>query len=387
MTTPSSLSAVTAQLGGQRLADARTASGSGRRVNSLRQPLEERGRRARGSRERLAVHRVVEHAELAAEVLDHALQAEADAEDREPALEQRVERAATRRSRSACPGPGESTTRSGSQRVELARREAARAASSPRRRSGAGSWPACGRTSPGGRRAARAGRAPGARRRRRAPPRRPRGRRRSASRNADALSSRLALLRVGIGVVEQRRARAHLGHAVLDADRAQGEARCSGCRRSRASPTAPPYQRARRALVVLDELHRPRLRRAGDGDRPGVARGTRRARRSPGAARPSTWSTVWISREYISIWRRPITRTLPGHADARLVVAVDVGAHRQLGLVLGRVEQRQDLRGVVDARRGRARSCPRSGRSRRGRRRRARTSRARRRPGTRRRRG
>ena len=33
---------------------------------------------------------------------------------------------------------------------------------------------------------------------------------------------------------------------------------------------------------------------------------------NPGRSRPSTWSTVWISRLYISICRRPITRTLPG---------------------------------------------------------------------------
>ena len=32
----------------------------------------------------------------------------------------------------------------------------------------------------------------------------------------------------------------------------------------------------------------------------------------PGRSRPSMWSTVWISRLYISICRRPITRTLPG---------------------------------------------------------------------------
>ena len=32
----------------------------------------------------------------------------------------------------------------------------------------------------------------------------------------------------------------------------------------------------------------------------------------PGRSRPSTWSTVWITRLYISIWRRPMTRTLPG---------------------------------------------------------------------------
>ena len=31
-----------------------------------------------------------------------------------------------------------------------------------------------------------------------------------------------------------------------------------------------------------------------------------------GRSRPSMWSTVWISREYISIWRRPMTWTEPG---------------------------------------------------------------------------
>ncbi len=33
---------------------------------------------------------------------------------------------------------------------------------------------------------------------------------------------------------------------------------------------------------------------------------------NPGRRRPSTWSTVWIRRAYISICRRPMTRTLPG---------------------------------------------------------------------------
>jgi hypothetical protein len=32
----------------------------------------------------------------------------------------------------------------------------------------------------------------------------------------------------------------------------------------------------------------------------------------PGRSRPSMWSTVWMRRLYISICRRPITRTLPG---------------------------------------------------------------------------
>src|SRR6184192_2871120 len=67
---------------------------------------------------------------------------------------------------------------------------------------------------------------------------------------------------------------------------------------------------------------------------------------SPGRSRPSMWSTVWIRRLYISICRRPITRTLR-HADPRLVVAVHVGAHGQLRLILDRVEQGTDVGGVL----------------------------------------
>ena len=33
---------------------------------------------------------------------------------------------------------------------------------------------------------------------------------------------------------------------------------------------------------------------------------------NPGRSRPSMWSTVWMRRLYISIWRRPITLTEPG---------------------------------------------------------------------------
>ncbi len=33
---------------------------------------------------------------------------------------------------------------------------------------------------------------------------------------------------------------------------------------------------------------------------------------NPGRSLPSTWSTVWMTRLYISIWRRPMTWTLPG---------------------------------------------------------------------------
>ena len=53
-----------------------------------------------------------------------------------------------------------------------------------------------------------------------------------------------------------------------------------------------------------------------------------------------------------------MTLTLPATADPRLVVAVDIGAHRQLALVLCRVEQLADALGVLDRRRGRGAIVP-----------------------------
>ena len=67
-----------------------------------------------------------------------------------------------------------------------------------------------------------------------------------------------------------------------------------------------------------------------------------------GRSSPSTWSTVWISREYSSIWRRPMTSHAARRRHPRLVVAVDIGAHRQFALVLGRVQEFADALGVLD---------------------------------------
>ena len=46
----------------------------------------------------------------------------------------------------------------------------------------------------------------------------------------------------------------------------------------------------------------------------------------PSRSRPSIWSTVWISREYISIWRRPMTRTEPG-SQTRLLSLRSTSEH------------------------------------------------------------
>ena len=46
----------------------------------------------------------------------------------------------------------------------------------------------------------------------------------------------------------------------------------------------------------------------------------------PSRSRPSMWSTVWIRREYISICRRPMTRTEPG-SQTRLLSLRSTSEH------------------------------------------------------------
>ena len=110
MMTPSSVSAVTSRHAGQASRGRRTASDSGRPGTLSGRPsktpyavmLDER---------RLAVHRVVEHAQLAAERLDDALQAEADAEHRDAAAARRAGPGRARRNRRG--GPGRARSESG----------------------------------------------------------------------------------------------------------------------------------------------------------------------------------------------------------------------------------------------------------------------------------
>ncbi len=156
----------------------------------------------------------------------------------------------------------------------------------------------------------------------------------------------LALLLVGVGVIEEGRAHAHLGDAVLHADGAQGEARVEvAVEADEAHGAAVPG--ARRALVVLDELHRPRLGGAGDGDRPGV--GEERVEGIEARAEAALHVIDGMDQPRVHLdLPAADDPDAPGDGDARLVVAVDVGAHRQLGGVLGRGEQGQDLGGVAD---------------------------------------
>ena len=76
-------------------------------------------------------------------------------------------------------------------------------------------------------------------------------------------------------------------------------------------PTAPPYQRRRESSLssmncMAQAFGAPVTVTAHMWVRKASSAS------NPGSSRPSMWSTVWISRLYISICRRPITRTLPG---------------------------------------------------------------------------
>ena len=156
----------------------------------------------------------------------------------------------------------------------------------------------------------------------------------------------LGLFRVGLGIEEQGGARAHLGDPVLHADRPQGEAGVEvAVEAEHAHGAAVP--RARRALVILDELHGPRLGRARHRDRPRMGEeGVEGVELGP---EPALHVIHGVDEPGVHL---DLTATdhahAAGHADARLVVAVDVGAHRQLGLVLGRGEQGDDLGRVAD---------------------------------------
>ena len=152
------------------------------------------------------------------------------------------------------------------------------------------------------------------------------------------LEARLLLLDLRIGVVEQRRADPDLGDAVLDADRAQGQAGVQVAVEAD-EPDGAAVPGARRALVVLDELHRPRLGRSGDGHRPRVREERVEGVEAGPQAALDVIDGVNQARVHLDL-APPDHLHAPGHADARLVVAVHVRAHRQLGLVLGRVEQR-----------------------------------------------
>ena len=103
----------------------------------------------------------------------------------------------------------------------------------------------------------------------------------------------------------------------------------------------------RRAFIVLDELDRPVLRRAGHRHRPCV--GEERIERIEAGPQNALDMIDGVKQLRIGLDLPPRENfDRSRHADARLVVAIDVGAHVELELVLLRVQQFADLFGVAD---------------------------------------
>ena len=183
------------------------------------------------------------------------------------------------------------------------------------------------------------GRAAGARARRR------RGLGPDGGEQRRGLEPAFLVLGLRVAVVEQRGTRPDLGDPILHAD---GPEREPGVHRAVEADAADgaAVPAARRALVRLDEADGPVLGRAGHRHRPSVAEeGVQRVELGPEDALDVI--------DRVDQARVEFHLAPPNHphrarlADARLVVAVHVGAHGELGLVLGRVEQLRDLGGVA----------------------------------------
>ena len=159
----------------------------------------------------------------------------------------------------------------------------------------------------------------------------------------------LRLLLFGDGVVQQRGAGANLGPAAGDPDRPERKPGIHvAVEAERADRAAIPA--AGRFLVVLDELHGRKFGRAGDGDGPHV--GQKGVEPVEARAQPALDMIDGVDQPGIHFdLAAPDYPDAARRADARLVVAVDVGAHRQFGFVFGRIEQLADLFVILHRRR------------------------------------
>ena len=160
------------------------------------------------------------------------------------------------------------------------------------------------------------------------------------------LESRLPLLRVRIGLAQQGRPGPDGRDASLDVCGAQGE---TGVHRTVEAdePDRAAVPPPRLVLVVLDELHRPLLGRSGHRDRPHV--GEERVERVESRTQPPLDVVDGVDEPAVELDLPPAEDPdATGYADAGLVVAVDVSAHRQLRLLLARVEQAADLGRVLE---------------------------------------
>ena len=103
------------------------------------------------------------------------------------------------------------------------------------------------------------------------------------------------------------------------------------------------------ALIVLQELHRPGLGRAGHGDGPGV--GKKGVERVEALAELALDVVDRVDQARVHLDLAPANDLdAAGLADAGLVVAVDVSAHCDFALLLLVVEQLFDVLRVLDRR-------------------------------------
>mmetsp|Transcript_37491 Transcript_37491/g.79876 ORF Transcript_37491/g.79876 Transcript_37491/m.79876 type:complete len:371 (+) Transcript_37491:484-1596(+) len=281
---------------------------------------------------RLAVLRVGEHAELAAVVLDNALQAEADSEDGDSVLEHHLDGGAQIEVLGAA-GAGREDADGRLEPRDLGFGEA----EAQRRHGGAGlpqvvgervhervlvvdQQDASGVVAERGRQLQRQAR---------------RGGRVGAEHgvaHGRGLELGLGLLRGRVRVEEESRTSSHLGNAALDVDSAQSQAGVEAAvKADHAHSAAVPVTRG--LLLFLDKLDGPGLGRAGHRHRPRV--------HEEGVERVETLSQValdvvdGVDQPRVHLDLAPADdRDRAGAADTRLVVAIDIRAHGELRLLL-----------------------------------------------------
>ena len=151
----------------------------------------------------------------------------------------------------------------------------------------------------------------------------------------------LGLFGLRIGVDEEGRPGPHLRRPVPDLDGAKGEpgvhVPVEADHPDRSAVPAPHG-----FLVVLDELHRGVLGRPGHGDRPGVGEEAVEGVEVPPEASFDVVHGVDEARVHLDLTPADDPHA-PRLAHPGLVVAVDVRAHRELGRLLLRRKELQDL--------------------------------------------
>ena len=160
------------------------------------------------------------------------------------------------------------------------------------------------------------------------------------------LEPRLLLLGLRVGVDEEGRAGPHLRRPVPDVHRAQGQPGVH-VPVEPDHPDRAPVPAPHGLLVVLDELHRGELGRAGHGDRPGV--GEEAVERVEAVPEPplDVIDGMDEARVHLDLPAADDPHA-PRLAHPGLVVAVHVRAHGELRRLLLGGEELEDLLRVAD---------------------------------------